>query len=683
MKQNNLLASVALFSELYNSESFKSIPDILAEFIKGAIILENKYTFNSTELKEMMTRTYGFNIPESVLRTTLLGRMKDSVRLDNKNFFVEKDAGFDSGNITGNVDTINDDQNHIISGLYAFVEQRLELTLTEQEKNRVFSNFFQILMDNGYSDKYSNLISAYIITNERNVNFTEALNAIKEGLILYQGISYTADINELGSWNTELTLYLSTENLFNCLGYNGELFKEIFDDFYKLVIEINSNPKYRNRPHPLIHLKYFEETKIEIENFFATAETIFKGYRRLDPTREAMPHILKGVHSISDIKRKQIEFFAKLKQKGIVYQSFHFDMDDKNYNVLDAKIIEELKAKSAGRPKAFDEEYCINVLKIFTKINTFRRGKNSFPFENVGHLYLTENGFAKYLAHADTVKFSNYDIPFAKDLDFIISKFWFKLKKGFNNKSELPKSFDVVTKAKLIISSHISSSLSKHYDRLQVEFKDGRLTEEQALELSVNLKEKSDSAEEINYQNIDTSLNFLNDEDVIERFLREKTKKDELFEQTKQEKESLSTELKKYQDREKLLELEEAEKKYEKARKYFAKEQWKTLKKQKNSDARYYLLILLITILPIAAGILLKAIESLNEWMTSLGLCQYIIWGALLIIFIVETQGKAYLFNKEKIKSGWKWLNILVSRQKYKIFKQQEIEKLKSQFDKD
>lgn len=70
IKNNNLLASVALFSELYNSESFKSIPDILAEFIKGAVVYENKYSINSTELKDLLIRTYGFVIPESVLRTT-------------------------------------------------------------------------------------------------------------------------------------------------------------------------------------------------------------------------------------------------------------------------------------------------------------------------------------------------------------------------------------------------------------------------------------------------------------------------------------------------------------------------------------------------------------------------------------------------------------------------------------
>lgn len=61
-----------------------------------------------------------------------------------------------------------------------------------------------------------------------------------------------------------------------------------------------------------------------------------------------------------------------------------------------------------------------------------------------------------YLAHQSKVKFEEDDIPFAKDIDFITNKFWFKLKKGFSNKSSLPKSFDVVTKAQIILSSQLN-----------------------------------------------------------------------------------------------------------------------------------------------------------------------------------------------------------------------------------
>ena len=85
----------------------------------------------------------------------------------------------------------------------------------------------------------SKYISAFVIKNQGNAAFTNGLNLIKEGVILYQGIKFTADINELGKWNSELTIFLSTEHLFNALGFNGILYQQIFDDFDKLVSEIN------------------------------------------------------------------------------------------------------------------------------------------------------------------------------------------------------------------------------------------------------------------------------------------------------------------------------------------------------------------------------------------------------------------------------------------------------------
>lgn len=243
MKKNNLLASVALFSELYNSDTFKSIPDILAEFVKGAIVYEKQFSVNSTELKDILKRVYGFTIPESVLRTTLKNRLKDIVTKKFDNFHFNSTVLEDYHGFKTNVESINGKQNDILTELYKYIEVKKDVELPATEQEKIFENFSHFLMDNGYSDDYSELISAFVISKETDLSFKEELGAIKEGLILYQGINYSADINQLGSWKDKLTIYLSTEHLFNCLGYNGTLFKEIFDDFLKLVNEIN-----RSRP---------------------------------------------------------------------------------------------------------------------------------------------------------------------------------------------------------------------------------------------------------------------------------------------------------------------------------------------------------------------------------------------------------------------------------------------------
>ena len=54
MNDKKLLASVALFGQLYNSSKYTNISGIIAEFIKGAIVLHNKYSLTSYELKNLI-----------------------------------------------------------------------------------------------------------------------------------------------------------------------------------------------------------------------------------------------------------------------------------------------------------------------------------------------------------------------------------------------------------------------------------------------------------------------------------------------------------------------------------------------------------------------------------------------------------------------------------------------------
>lgn len=687
MNNNNLLASVALFRELYNSDSFKSIPDILAEFIKGAIVFEKQYSLNSAELKGLLRDVYGFDIPESVLRTTLRNRLKDVVTKSFNIYHFDSSISNEYKDFKLSVESITGRQNNILFELCSYIETKKNRKLSEKEREKVFENFSHFLMDNGYSDDYSELISGYVISNECDSVFKNELSAIKEGLILYQGINYSADINQLGSWQDELTIYLSTEHLFNCLGYNGILFKDIFDDFLGLVNEINRSELNKTGKR-LIELKYLDETYKEIVHFFKTAESIKKGYKRLDPSKVAMSTILKGCKDVSCIKEKQVKFFLKLKRKGIEHQEYFFDIENSEYNVVDESVIDNLKKVSEEKNIPFNEDYCEDCLNIFTKINTFRRGRNNVPFEKIQHIYITENRFAKYLGHNNSVKFEEYDVAFAKDIDYVTTKFWFKLKKGFNNRAILPKTFDLVNKAKIIMSSHINSSLSNNYDELQTRFKNGDLSEEVAVELSLAYKDKPNAPELITHQNIDDSLLFLDDKSFIEDFLREKTRKEDLMNETLQKKEALEKELQEYKQREfeaerkeKQEELRAKEKREEEEKKklseIYAQEEWRSICKSNNSDLKYMFFKLLITAFPVAVGLLLKLYSPLDTWLRSIGKYQILIWSVLSVFFILEVFGRSYIFNKERVKRGWEYLLILLSfnYKKHKVKKKNELKK--------
>lgn len=678
MRDKNLIASVALFSELYNSDTYKNIPEIIAEFIRGAIIFENKYSFNSTELKDLLNKIYGFDIPESVVRTILQNKFKDELRRENNYYHFNQNIKNSSLNINNDFQEISNSQNQVIEDIYTYIETKKKKQLEPNEKRDVLENVFQFLMDNGYSEKYSDLISAYVLVKEKDTKFRELLNSIKEGLILYQGINYTADLNQLGSWNNDLTIYLGTEHLFNALGYNGILYKEIFDDFYKLVFEINTSQKNTNAKRKKIELRYLEETKIEIDNFFQTAESIKKGNKALDPSKLAMETILKKSNSLSDIKTLRVQFDIELKRLGIQFQDFNYSVDrTAQYNVVDQKVIDELKKLSEEKGRYFSEENCHYYFKLFTKINTFRGGANNNRFEKCGHLYVTETAFVKYLAHNNLVKFEDYDTPFAKDIDFVTTRFWFTLKKGFSHKQSLPKSFDVITKAKIILSSHLTNGISKSYENLLAEKKSGKLSDEEAIARSYSLREKPNTPEEITIDNLDEALDFIQNENHLENFYREKVRKEQLLESTQKENEGLQLKIAEYENKERELEEQKLKNEFEQRRFEFINESWIIHRKANNKDLYLFIFIVLSNIYLITSAFFIGLSKELKEWFLKLEYQQILLIITYVIVLLIDTLGSKYLFKKEQVINGWNWLKTLFN---FKAYKETKIDNLEKEY---
>jgi len=93
-EDNRLLASLAVFRELYNAE--KDVYGIISVFLSDLIKIENLYSFSLNEITNKLNNTFEFEIPDAVVRTAL-GRLK----------FLEKQQGIylvtDVSNITQNL----------------------------------------------------------------------------------------------------------------------------------------------------------------------------------------------------------------------------------------------------------------------------------------------------------------------------------------------------------------------------------------------------------------------------------------------------------------------------------------------------------------------------------------------------------------------------------------------------
>ncbi len=682
MNANNLLASVALFSELYNSEKYSNITDIIAEFIKGVVVTENKWSTTPTEMTSLLEKVYGLKIPEAVVRSTIRNRLNDVCKNASGIFHFDKKISEDFKSLDKEYITLKEIHNDILGYLLEFIKKRSNTEINEKEKVIIEDNFQKFLMDNGISEKYTDVISAFIIKNSVDTLFRKNLNLVREGIILYQGIKYSSDLNTFGVWNTDLTILLSPEHLFNALGYNGILFNDLFTDFYKLVTEINQSNKNRGSDKR-IKLRYFKESADEIDSMFRIAEEIKGGRAQLTSHRPAMKEILNDCKNPSDIVAKKIRFYQDLKLMGIVLQDFDDSILYKyrDYNVEDLSVIKMVEKESIEKIGSFDEQSCHQMFRLFTKVNYFRGGQSRDKFENIGHIYITENGLALFLAHNNKVKFEEKDIPFAKNLDYLTNKFWFKLKKGLGANNDFPKSFDIVTKAQIILASHTNNFISKHYETLKKDLREGRLNQESALELNHHLRERTSMPEEITYDTIDKSLDFLSSDNLFQEYILEKETKDRLLLDTQKHVHELKSQLEKRDEEKKQQELAQIQARVVLERKEYCNGRWIDQKMKNNWDLGYFLLAAFLTVVPFTIGFYLKIYKDLEQPTAQWGKTQFFFIVFFIGWYWLELMCRSYLLNKERVKRGFLWMCVVISRIGFQKMKSSMYTEFENDFD--
>lgn len=244
-------------------------------------------------------------------------------------------------------------------------------------------------------------------------------------------------MNELGHWRNDLIIFLDTEHLFSAVGFNGLLYKQIFDDLLTLVRDVNHSKGKNGK----ITFRYFPETSAEVDTFFHAAEKILENSSSIDPSKTAMINIVNGCNSKSDILEKKVKFENDLARIRILIENFDDYYDNPKFNVESTIGLEGLKEKYGNdcSTHALSE-----ILKKFTKINYFRKGISKVPIDSVAAIFLTEKWLTRSVAFSEEVYEGKAVVPFATNIDFLTERLWFKLKKGFGQHST-PHSFDVVS----------------------------------------------------------------------------------------------------------------------------------------------------------------------------------------------------------------------------------------------
>lgn len=536
-----ILASYVTYKELSSRGNYKSPYQILAEFIKYIIYEKKLYAFSIGEIKSRVENEFEFYLPDAVLKSAL--KKIDFVTYDTTgNYCVNVEKVRVNGELKKYRNLAENTEISILEQLISFVEEK-NYKLNNREKKELMRAFGSYLIDESNGNKYQEEISSFIIKKSDDKKITEYLNSVREGVILYTGLNY--NIDEIGSLKKDLTLYLDMEVLFDIYGYNGEVFQSLALDLFKLARDANSKEKR-------IRLRYFEETKTEIDLFFAKAEEIVKG-KVLLKDNVAMKAITNGCQDVSDISDRKADFYTKLRY------SYGIIQDDRDSYYYKSDIAANLEWTFSEEEKK-DQEVQFAV-KMISHINKLRNNKPFYEYTESEAIFITETRKIQEYSRKMVDLISNEIdsgkkmVGYAISMGMITNILWYKLSKGFGN-NDFPQNINSVLKAKIVLSNLISQNVSKKFDECKKAYQKGELDEQQLAARLLALREKAVKPEDINTDNLEDSLNF--DSKHIERFEAERELHKAQLRQNKEQLEDYQSEIEKIK---RTIQVEEALKK--------------------------------------------------------------------------------------------------------------------------
>lgn len=491
---SSALAAFATLKSLSDEKKYVSPYQILGEFIGHIIRADSLYSFSAVEMKNLLNEHFGFSIPEAVVKTSL--KNIAGLSLANSIYTVAMDEiGVDSlfESKKREADAYS---SGIIQSLSEYIQSKTGASIIEGVLTHELICFL-IKDPLTTPTRYAELISEFILKNEKNVSIQQGLDEIREGSILYIGLSH--NINETGSITNPLTLYLSTEILFSLAGYNGEIYQQFADDFFSQIRMANAGQLKK------ITLYYFEETKDEIDEFFKTAEEIVEGKRRRVLDKPAMKAIIDGCFSAADVTVKKADFYSKLKfSYGITedpnddyYDEIHFTS---NLESADFDGEEDKKKKKEA------------ALKFISHINKRRGGKRFSSDLDSGCLLVTNTRTTLLLSKEQTEIIAKEEriehiCGFAVSLDRITSLLWYKLGNGFSSK-QFPSSVRAILKARVVLSSSIAKNADRVFTEIKEQFESGTVSEEYVASRILMLRNKPKLPEELQGEDIDEIMDF-------------------------------------------------------------------------------------------------------------------------------------------------------------------------------
>lgn len=438
-------------------------------------------------MKEKINEVFGFNLPIVVLKTTIKN-CDFVVKTDNSNgYSVDYSKIQENPEFNSIISLAERDNYTIIDDIVEFAKEKV--TGSYVNRQDIVDSLISFLADDYSSSKYYEVVSEYVLLNSANNKVQDQLQAIKEGVILYIGLNY--NISETGSLKNELTLYLDMEVLFNIAGLNGELYQKVAEDMLDVIEQANKKERK-------IKLRFFKETKDEIEKFFDAASYVIESNSTPLVNRVAMDNILNGCSSAADVQDKLSDFFYELRSQYSIIQDEH-----SNYYSHDKDTF-NLESED-------DDEEVQDSVKLISHINKLRKGNISYEYTDSGYILVTETkktlSVSALLIEQQKSDSDRKVCGYALTTNAITNFLWYKLNSGFGGKP-YPHSIDAVLKARFVLSKEISKHIMESYETMKKEYSEGKITKEQVASRILGLRSKPILPEDLTVENLAESLDF-------------------------------------------------------------------------------------------------------------------------------------------------------------------------------
>lgn len=194
MSERTLLASVALFRELYDSD--KDIYDVIAQFIKASLLFSERWSVNTTDATKLLRSEFDLALPEAVVGTTLHKRLykRDGVlTYANGTYSTSRSQLSTSQTLVDELRKLQEKQQAVLNRLTSYIESTVG-PLNDEQRELLASCFRDYLFDQDSNSRFSEYISAFIIHSQNDSSLNEQLTAVREGFVLYDGVRRPPEI---------------------------------------------------------------------------------------------------------------------------------------------------------------------------------------------------------------------------------------------------------------------------------------------------------------------------------------------------------------------------------------------------------------------------------------------------------------------------------------------------------